>query len=216
MSRLLEIMKSHPLTLIVNLPKNDVEMAKAACDAGADALVISHSENDKEIINSVLVPVGLDLPRNKAKELVPLLASDFDFMNFYPEMLEYNINPGKAKIVVLDESYSLDKLMTVSKEKIDAINAAIIPVRQTGKDLVVGDLQNYIAMAMSSNLPVIVPTQRSIKISEVSIIWDTGARGLLLTEVVLGASLKSMVKAIKEYRIAIDDISVDEDSITAS
>ena len=83
MSRLLEIMKSHPLTLIVNLPKNDVEMAKAACDAGADALVISHSENDKEIINSVLVPVGLDLPRNKAKELVPLLASDFDFMNFY-------------------------------------------------------------------------------------------------------------------------------------
>jgi len=96
--------------------------------------------------------------------------------------------------------------MHMMDEKIDAIDAAIIPPNQLGKELIVGDLQNYIAIAMSSNIPVMVPTQRSIKPSEIPIIWDTGAKGLILTKVVLGDNIKSFTKAVSEYRIAVDDI----------
>ncbi len=78
--------------------------------------------------------------------------------------------------------------------------------RYVGKELVIGDLQNYIAIALSSNLPVIIPTQRHIKPSEVAIVWDTGIKGLMLTRVVLGETAKTLEKAVREYRIAIDDL----------
>jgi hypothetical protein len=53
---------------------------------------------------------------------------------------------------------------------------------------------------------VIVPTQRSIRTSEVAIIADTGAKGLMLTPVVTGTIPKHVEKAVREYRIAVDDL----------
>jgi len=209
MSRLLELLQEKPLTLVVELPESTVEMAKAAEDAGAQALIIKHGFDDEKILESVSIPVGLDISKEIPEDVDRLINMNFDFINFPPESIDKYVSSPKGKIVSLDDNYNLDKLMSVNEESVEGINAAIVPIHQQVKDLLVGDLQNYIAIALSSNLPVLIPTQRSIKISEVPIIWDTGAKGLILTKTVLGDTVKSVSKAVKEYKIAVDGIDPD-------
>ncbi len=206
MSKLLKLLGEKPLTLLVYLPKNDAEMANAAQESGADVLVINHDYDEEKILEAISIPVGLDVKKAEPKEIAKILGLKFDFINFHPEVLDKYSKSKKTKVVALDETYTLDKLMNLTDKDIDAIDAAVVPIREEGRELIVGDLQNYIAIALSSNLPVIIPTQRSIKPSEVPIIWDTGAKGLMLTSVVLGDNVKSLTKVVKEYRVAIDDI----------
>ncbi|MBI5700119.1 hypothetical protein HZC35_07455 [Candidatus Saganbacteria bacterium] len=201
MSKLLKILKEKPLTLVVHLPENKVELAQAAERAGAEALMIDQGFDEDKILKAVKIPVGLNAADKVTGE------NKYDFVNFPVEALpEFGKLKKIARIAELNESYTLDKLMQVVEGTIDALDAAIIPLHQFGKELQIGDLQNYIAIALSSNLPVIIPTQRNIKPSEVAIIWDTGVKGLMLTRVVLGETAKSFEKAVKEYRIAIDDL----------
>jgi putative N-acetylmannosamine-6-phosphate epimerase len=204
MSKLLEMLSKKKMTLIVQLPENNIEMAKAAEAAGADALII----NNGEIIKGIKIPIGIDLSsQGKLDEKELKKYEKFDFINFHFDSLtaiSKRIKTGK--IIALSNSYTLDKVIGVENIGAQAIDAAIVPLSQASRDLVVGDLQNYIAIAISSGLPVIIPTQRTIKPSEVAIIADTGAKGLLLTKVVLGDSVKSIEKAVKEYRLSVDDL----------
>jgi len=209
MSKLLKLLKEKPLTLIVHLPENSVEMAQAAEASGADALLVTHGEDEEEILKAVSIPVGLDVDKALPKQVEKKLELKFDFLNFHPDVLEHYGKLKKTKIVALDDTFTLDKLMNIGDKPIDGIDAAIIPINQEGRELIVGDLQNYIAIALSSDLPVIIPTQRSIRVSEVPIIWDTGVKGLILTKVVLGDDTKSLIKTVKEYRAAIDDIDTE-------
>ena len=202
MSKLLKMLKEKPLTLIVHLPENKLELAQAAEAAGAEALLIDQGFDEEKVIQGVKIPVGVNAADKLSEE------NRYDFVIFPAGALgEFSKLKKIGRIASLDESYTLDKLMQVNEKEIDAVDAAIIPLHQFGKELVVGDLQNYIAITLSTaKLPVIIPTQRNIKPSEVAIIWDTGVKGLMLTRVVLGETAKSIGKAVKEYRIAIDDL----------
>ena len=208
MSKLLGLLKKNKMTLIVQLPNNDLEMARAAVAAGADALVVCPGVNGEEILNEVKVPVGLDLSLEDQLEDNDIKENEkFDFINFHFNAIACvprRVKPGR--ILTLNSEYTLDKIIGVESTGAEAVDAAIVPVSHKPKELAVGDLQNYIAIAISSGLPVIVPTQRDIKPSEVAIMADTGAKGLLLNDVVLGDTVKSMEKALREYRTAVDDL----------
>lgn len=208
MSKLLEMLKEKKLTMIVQLPENNLEMAKCAEAAGADAVVICSGDGQDEILKELKIPVGVDLSsENKLAENKVKAHDKFDFINFHFEALPNvakRVKPGK--VIALNADFTLDKILGIENTKADAIDAAIIPLTQNAKELIVGDLQNYIAIAISSGLPVIVPTQRAIKPSEVAIISDTGAKGIILTPIVLGDDVKSIEKTIKEFRMAVDDL----------
>jgi len=208
MSKLLNLLKKNKMTLIVQLAEDTVDAARAAEAGGAEALLIEKSEKQEEILKAVKIPVGLDLSQEAKLTEKELKAYEkFDFINFHFEVLPIIAKQVKTgRVLALNENYTLDKLLGVESVGAQAIDAAIVPLSQGMRELVVGDLQNYIAIALSSNLPVIIPTQRSIKPSEVAIIADTGARGLLLTREVLGENLKTLEKALKEYRVAVDDL----------
>jgi len=208
MSKLLELLSKKKMTLIVQLPENSVELAKLAEAGGADALVIKNEDNNSDILKAVKIPVGVDLSMEADLNEKQVKAHDkFDFINFHFGSLSAAAKRAKpGRIIALNDDYSLDKIIGVEDTGAQAIDAAILPVSQRSKELIVGDLQNYIAIAISSGLPVIIPTQRGIKPSEVAIISDTGAKGILLTEVVLGDNPKSMEKALREYRMAADDL----------
>ncbi|KAF0134667.1 MAG: hypothetical protein FD145_498 [Candidatus Saganbacteria bacterium] len=206
MSRLLDLLGKNKMTLIVELPENTIEMAKAAEQFGADALIVT--EHIPELVNSVEIPVGIDISKNEELEEGEVKSySKYDFINFHCNAMPSASKKIKAgKIITLNDEYSLDKVINVEGLGAQAIDAAIIPISQGVHELVVGDLQNYISIAISSGIPVIIPTQRDLKPSEVAIIADTGAKGIILTSVVLGESIKTLEKAFKEYRIAADDI----------
>jgi hypothetical protein len=204
MSKLLKLLKDKKLTLIVELPENRVELAQEAEREGADALLVRQDYAPEEVLGAVKIPVGVDLSHlEKLSDKEIKSYEKFDFINFHFEVLPVLAKQKRSgRIIALNEHYTLDRLIGLENLGAQAVDAAIVPISQAARELVVGDLQNYIAIAISSNLPVIIPTQRKVLPSEVAIIADTGAKGLLLTHNVLGENLKKL----KEYRAAVDDL----------
>jgi hypothetical protein len=201
------------LTLIVKLPENSIEMAKVAEDAGADAVCISYSEDEdaiKRIIKVLNIPIGMSLDENilTGPEMKDFKRLGFDFINIpsndAPDhLLEIG---GLGRILSLDQDYNEIDLTRLSDRPIDGVEAAVIVPEEWGKELTVGDLQQYITIAMSTTLPVIIPAQKSIRASEVPIIWDTGAKAIMIGENVIGDNVQSMKAVIKEYRSAMESI----------
>lgn len=222
MPKLIDLMKKNKLSLIVALPSNDPELAEAAVAGGADVLQLSlnakgfgslaeEKEYLERIIGQVKVPVGL-VPGLKdhvsQDELKQLARMGFDYFNFRMDHLPdyYDKVKGVTKVLGLGNRFTIDLVLGVGEYGADAVDAAIIPLTEQGRNLMVGDLQNYISIVISAGIPVIIPTQRSIKPSEVAIIADTDAKGLLLTPVVLGTTAKHIEANTREFRTAIDDL----------
>jgi len=215
MSSLIGTMKKKPFSLIVRLAENNVSFAKAAVESGADALVMDFDPSIKDkkefiaIIDSVKAPVGLKMGNGIGESEVGALIKlgvDFLDINFKtaPQwMLKIS---GIGKIASLDPEYLIDDINRMTAHAFVGIDAAIIPKDMVGRDLTVGDLQQYITIALSTGLPVIVPTQKLIRASELPIIWDTGAKGLILDRTITGDRLPAFKAIIKGYRSVADSL----------
>lgn len=222
MSKLIELLNKNKLTLIAALPANNLELAKAAIDNGIDALQLhvnitgfksleEEQDNLLQIVEMAKIPVGI-VPgkRNEPtkQEIKKLQQMGFDFLNLDMDHLPPFMSKfkGPSTVVGLNSRFSLDRLVDATRFSPDVLHAAIVPTHHKGQNLVISDLQNYISIVISSGLPVIIPTQRDIKPSEVAIIADTGARGLMLTAVVTGTTAKHIALATSEFRAAVDDL----------
>ncbi|MFA5839788.1 MAG: hypothetical protein WC890_03915 [Candidatus Margulisiibacteriota bacterium] len=222
MSRLIDLINSNKLTLIVALPENNLEMAEAAFAAGADALQLPinmHEFNTMEqerdtlakILKIVEAPVGINIGNDKdlhESEIKEIEKLGFDFVNIGAEHLSPTVLKSKkvSKVLALNSRYTLDELIELSQTTFSALDAAIVSSSDPETDLVVGDLQNYISIILSANVPVIIPTQRHIRPSEVAIIADTGAKGIMLTKTVLGTTNKHIADVVGKFRLAIDEL----------
>lgn len=222
MPGLIDLLHKNKMTLIVALQEYNPEIIETAVLAGADALQLPISaeifKNAKEkakladFLGKLKLPVGLAIDSKEsltAKTAEAIVKVGFDFINagiehLSPVLLKIK---GISKILELNSRYSLDEITLLSSDTFQALDAAILSTAEQGKNLVVGDLQNYISIVLSSGLPVIIPTQRDVRPSEVAILSDTGARGLLLTPVVTGTTAGHIGKAVREYRIAVDDLA---------
>jgi hypothetical protein len=222
MPKLVDLLNKNKLTLLVALPENDPQLAEAAIKGGADALQLqlnihdignfkSEKRNLSEILKLSSLPVGI-MPGAKKhasqKEMQEMIKMGFDFFNMKMENLPsfYSKIKGVSRVLGLGSRFTIDVVLGIGKYGADAVDAAIIPSTESGRDLIVGDLQNYISIAISAGIPVIVPTQRAIRPSEAAIIADTGARGLLLTPVVTGTTAKHIEANVREFRVAVDDL----------
>ncbi len=215
-NKILSILDKQAMTLIVNIPEADADLAKAAQAGGCDALLLDYSEvkdNKSDvaaIIKSSTVPVGVScgsekLTEDQAKELCKM---GFDFLEICVDIIPQWINKfeGIAKFVTLNQDYSAYDLTELAHKKLNAIDAAVISNDTLGKDLTVGDLQNYITIALSTGLPVLVPTQKMVRASEVPIIWDTGAKGIILNKMVIGETALTVKAVTKEFREEIEKL----------
>ncbi|MFC1559617.1 hypothetical protein ACFLZ2_01660 [Candidatus Margulisiibacteriota bacterium] len=225
MSKLLKLFKEKPLTLIVSLPENSAELAEAAERGGADAIKIhmnmkhaasgtvfgpfdQEKEAVKAILDKVKVPVGI-VPGNEilpAKEdMAALKKMGIDFFDLFHSRIPnwmFNLK-GFGKVAALNEEYSVERLMELKDLRMDCLEAAIIPKSDYGKDLTVSDLQNYITIAVTSPLPVIVPTQKFIRTSDVPLLWDAGVAALMIGAIVAGDSSTSIHEATKKFKAEI-------------
>lgn len=228
MGKLTELMSKKKLILIVSLPENSPDLARAAMDGGADALKvhinITHAaagtkfgtlEEERRALERILsdasVPVGI-VPGEKVvpneKRMAEIRKMGFDFFDVkLKHMTDCMLRmKGISRVAAVDRDHPIDRLMELKAMGIDAVEAAIVATSEYGTDLNVSDLQSYITMAISAGVPVIIPTQRSIKVSEVPIIADTGAKALMIGAIVTGKTASSIKKATMAYRAAVDDL----------
>lgn len=213
MGKLLSLLDKNQLTLIVSLPENSIEFAKAAEESGADAIAIKIDPESKDkkqlidIIKSSKVPVGARITGNISEpEINGLNKLGIDFFDIsLPEAPGWLLKMKDiCKIAALDPEYMVNDLTKLADRSINGIDAAIISESDIGKDLTVGDLQQYITIALSTGLPVIVPTQKLIRVSEVPIIFDTGAKAIMINDIVAGTSIQSLKAVTKEFKEAIE------------
>lgn len=227
MSRFLETLRSGRFGLIVALPANSVEMARAGEEGGADAvkvhLNITHRATRRkfgpleterpvleEILNGVRVPVGLVPAAEGADraEIVAAASMPFDFVDMFVHFMPaWLLKIGRwGRMAAADASCNLDLLRGLSRVPgLDMAELALIPPEGYGQPLNVRDLALYTAAAEALGKPAIIPSQRRLEPDDVPALRATGAAGVMIGVLSVGESAREIYEMTRAFRKAIDE-----------
>lgn len=216
--------------LLVSLPRNDVDLARAALDAGADALKahigLEHfasglntgsldEEEDalREIValgNPVGIVPGVGEGMADREEMLRLGEIGIDFFDLYAtDMPAWMLSISDCPMSVM-VAFSADCRPWALVESVrptgrpDMIEASIVPHEGYGGPLTAADISSYAEIAHRAPQPVIVPTQKKIRPDEVGPLIDAGVAGLLIGAIVTGADADSLAAATEQFRASID------------
>lgn len=212
-------------SLIVSLPSNDMEAARAAIAGGADALKVHLNVEHRasgntfgslkdnlaffeQMVKEFNGPIGIvpggSLENIHETELKELAKLGFDYYSVYMKhMPPFMLDLELEKTVAGDSSYSLDTLKAMHHSAMDAFEASIIPGEEYGSALNFEDLLNYRSIADALDIPVIVPSQRKITALDMPHLKSTGVKALMIGAVVTGHDVKSIEEATKDLKRTI-------------
>ena len=225
MNRFVELLRQKRPTLIMSLPQNHPALCRAAFEEGADVVKVhinvehrasgTHfgtlaQERDalEEMLSSSKGPMGL-VPgasvEAAARDLEEAARLGFDFFSIYAHHMPVNgTGVEQTWMVACDGSYSLEEVSAMETLGAGVVEASIMPGTEYGQPLCMRDLLRYRTLVQATKLPVVVPTQRLIRPSEVAALAQTGVRGLMIGAVVTGRTEESIRRAVHEFRNAID------------
>jgi len=217
------------MTLVVSLPENTYEMAKAAWEAGADAIKVHinlfHNASlvkfgtlaeQRPILEAILrdcpVPVGVVAGQDtKTSEAVieELVEMGFDFISLYGHHMPVSLT-GRSDVVnlfAIDYSYSLEEVKTITNSFIaDILELSILPHEEYGLRLNARDLGYYLTFSQVSSIPTVLPSQRLLYPSDVKAIAKCGVKGIMIGAIVMGHDIDKMVSQIKQFKKAIAEL----------
>lgn len=222
--RLMDHLTRNPFTLIVSLPRNDVELARAALDAGADALKVhihvqhrasgTHFGSLADELNAIEAicslsdrPVGLvpgDNPFAHPEELRQACRLGIDFLDAYTHHLPvYALDTPLTIMAALDYSFSPSAAEVLHQlEFVHCIEASIVHPEGYGQALNLADVIRYREIAVAGKKPVVVPTQRALAPEELHYLAAVGVRGIVLGAVVTGTTAQSLAQAVTAFKNA--------------
>lgn len=227
MNQLRNRLEEHPWTLLVSLPKNDIELARAALGAGAQGLKVhinvehfasgtkfgSFDEEWKTISNIVHLAaesgasVGI-VPGTAAKFATPeefksLQAIGVDYFDAYPAdapawaLTQENLDVMLAAF----HGGDLEEFATFEDLGMKLCEASIMPHEEYGRPLTAQDLARYSLLDSVLEVPIIVPSQKKIEPRDVPALQRTGARGLLIGAIVTGRTAESIKAAVRSFMV---------------
>lgn len=220
--------------LLVSLPANDPQLARAAADNGAEGLKvhlnIRHAAagvafgslvEEAPALEKIVacgLPVGV-VPGDASAMITPadvsLLAElGLDFIDVYLSAFPvWLAAQGRGQLGLMAAVGQADMQLPLRLEGlahcpvVQMVEASIIPHEGYGGPLSMADLSDYTALAgrlSESGKPVIVPTQRHIRPDEVGLLAATGVRGLLIGAIVTGSEPAGIAAATRAYREALE------------
>ncbi len=217
---------SHGPQLVVRLPENSAELARAAAEGGADALKVHlHVKHEAsgtefgslederanlEAILSLGLPTGIVpgaagcLPSRQ--EMGELAAMGLDFFDVYARHMPIWLAffEGMTRAVAIDHEMNLDMLPELQALGFEMIEAAVVPHEGYGEPLSVADLAAYRAIRHATALPVIVPTQRAIEPEDVpALVGEAGVNAVMIGAIVAGRSPGSLRAATERFAAAL-------------
>lgn len=227
MNRLRQALHEPKLQLFVSLPSNDLELAEAAIQEGADGLKVhinvehrassnsfgplsEYAETFGQIRSLLDGPLGIvpggSLDSINPQEIEQLIELEIDFFSIYAwHMPTFLLNNSKlAPTFAIDNVFDVRLLEAAKAFNVEALEASVIPSEQYGTSLTFADLLRYRWLAQNTDLPVIVPSQRRLVSGDVPALKDSGIRALLLGAVVVGKSPDDIRRAVHDFRNAID------------
>jgi hypothetical protein len=224
MSRTETLLRERP-GLLVSLPRNEVELAEAALEAGADGLKVHlnvhhHAsgthfgswDEEQGIIRQILAlgaPVGM-VPGTRERTITPREAREIesagvDFIDAYIQdmpmgVLEILTTVGVMAALSWGEEESGWNLGAL-EGRCSLLEASVVHPEGYGLPLAPRDLVAYRQIAERyPDLPAIVPTQRALRPGEVERVLATGMRGILIGAIVTGKTAEGMRRVTGEFR----------------
>lgn len=216
-------------SLLVSIPRNNPEFAKAAQAGGADAVKVhlnckhpasgivfgsfkDEQKNIEAVLKGMSLPVGV-VPGAEitatVEELKILKASGIDFFDIYAHELpvEY-FSLELGKMVCIDSRYSPHDLKQLASSGAEVFEASVIPHEGYGKPIEASDLIRWKELTENLSTPLLISTQRKIKPEECILLKEAGARGIVIGVVVTGLTVKGVEETTKKFRKAIDAIAI--------
>ncbi|MFP4497203.1 MAG: hypothetical protein ACLFQV_03235 [Vulcanimicrobiota bacterium] len=225
-SRLVKSVKENNFSLVVSIPKNDLELAQAAEKAGADGIKVhlnvghfasgtdfgSWQKEKKavyDILAGVSIPVGIlpgaDVVAEK-NEIVDALQMGIDFIDSFahnfPVYLWGLEEPGK--MVAVNQGYNRQQVEALDKLGTDIFEATLLTHEDYGKDLTLKDLALYGELCSWTEKPVLIPTQKKIKPGEVRYLKQAGASGIIIGAVATGHTPLGLFETAHYFKQAIN------------
>lgn len=225
-----ELIEGNKFSLVVSLPSNNLELAEAALDGGAQAVKVhcnvwhrasghtfgTYAEN-REFLQQLIalcrdVPVGL-VPGGEDAFITPeerleLENMGLGFFSSYSQHLPCHMMESKVltKMVAIDYTYTENTLDAVQSSDIDVLECSVQPGENYGTDLNYADILRYSDIVTKSGKPCLIPTQRKIKPCEVRHLYEAGCKAVMIGAIVMGKEpdAKQLQAVTSAFREAID------------
>ena len=225
-----DFLRERKFSLIVSLPSNDSELARAALEGGADAVKVhcnvwhrasghtfgSYADN-REFLRQLIrlcgeVPVGLVPGTDEAfitpEECRELEDMGLGFISAYSHHLPcFMMDSEKlTNVVAIGPDWSEATLDAIRDSDIEAMEASVIKGEDYGRDLMCADILQYSRIAARCGKPCVVPTQKKIRPEEVRHLYKAGCKAIMIGAVVFGRSPtpKELRSATRAFRQAVD------------
>lgn len=223
-----KMLNENRFSLVASLSSNDLSLAKAAIDGGADAIKVhmnvfhaasgnhfgSFSENRVFLTELLKLakhrPVGAVVGAADAfiteAELAELENMGLDFFSCYAECLPaFMLKTRKlTKMVALHDTYETI-LPAVDQSEIEVVEASIMHTSGYGEPLTYFDLLQYRKICQAVHQPVLIPTQRKIQPGEVFALRDAGCKAVMIGAVSVGGTgADDWFRAVRAFRTEID------------
>ncbi|WP_066500964.1 hypothetical protein [Abyssisolibacter fermentans] len=232
MNDYLKLLNNKKISLIVSLPKNDIEFAKAAIEGGVDAVKVHinvehHASKTlfkslKEEIKTLEQIINICKENNKPlgivaggndkipmKEIDAIIKLGFDFISLYdkhmnPLLLE---REGIYKMAAINNEYDIEWVKAYDSLPIDVLECSIMDPDTYGDPLTVREILKYQSVRNATKKPIVIPTQRAIEPKQVAILDSMNINAIMIGAVVTGKESETIYEKTKEFRKAIDEIS---------
>ena len=211
------IQESEVLPVLVSLPKNDIELAKAAIRGGAAGVKVhlnAHHRASGTVFGTFqeelpflkeLSALGVPLAIMVGQDVVPTItemnqlgALGFQGFNLYlhhlqPWLLEAPLRP----ILALPHAWTEEDMAKLLGVKDAWIEASIVDPSDYGQPLTEEDVDQYREIVKRSKRPVIVPSQKKVTVADLSRLKKAGVSALLVGVIVTGATPESMEASVR-------------------
>ena len=225
MNAFVNLLKKDRPALIMSLPCNDPALSRAAFEEGADVVKVhinvehrasgtcfGRLAQERTSLEQMLAeakgPMGL-VPGGSLQaaglDIHEAAQMGFAFFSTYIHHMPVlcpKLEP--AWMAACDGSYELWEIEKLAQAGAQVLEASVMPGSEYGQPLSMRDLVRYSAIAARTDLPMVIPTQRFIRPSEVPALWNAGMKGLMIGAVVTGRTEESIRRAVADFRNAID------------
>ena len=212
-------------TLLVSLPRNDVELARAALRGGAQGLKVhlnvehfasgtrfgSWDEERDVLAHIVEIAQGEGASVGVVPGANGAFASPADFRGLSQIGVDYfDAYPFDCPAWALAQT-DLDVMMAafhgsdlsefagMESLGMTLCEASILGHDDYGKSLTARDVARYAQLVQLLSVPVIVPSQKKIEPGDVAALRKSGARGLLIGAIVTGREAETIEAAARSF-----------------
>lgn len=233
MNQLRQQLLNQDFTLLVSLPRNDVELAQAALQGGAQGLKVHINvahfasgtrfgslDEERDNLNAIL---EMARTANASVGIVPgartedsyAFASTADFAQLAQMGIDYfDSYPTDAPAWVLTQKHldimlaafqggSVAQMQALERAGMRLCEASIMHHDDYGKSLNALDVAAYAELCAALDSPVIIPSQKRLTPADVPALKAAGARGVLIGAIVTGREAQSIEEATRAFDNAV-------------